>query len=218
MGKYLSLNDTYYRYMLDVSFRDTDLLRRLREETATLERAIYQIPPEQGAFFSLLIKTMRAKRALEIGVFTGYSALVVAQSLPDEGTLIACDVNTEWTGIARRYWQEAGVSHKIDLRIAPALQTLDSLIQTPVEPFDFAFIDADKINTQAYFERCLSLLHPGGLIAVDNAFMDGRVIYPAQWDEGVAAMDQFLRTVKDDERVEVSLVPIGDGVLLASKR
>lgn len=218
MGKYLSLNDTYYRYMLDVSFRDTDVLRRLREETAALERALYQIPPEQGAFFSLLIKAMRAKRALEIGVFTGYSALVVAQSLPDEGTLIACDVNTEWTGIARRYWQEAGVSHKIDLRIAPALQTLDSLIQTLVEPFDFAFIDADKINTQAYFERCLSLLHPGGLIAVDNAFMDGRVIYPDQWDEGVAAMDKFLRTVKEDPRVEVSLVPIGDGVLLASKR
>ncbi len=206
-------------YVRGASLRESEILRRLREETAAHPRASMQISPEQGQFMALLIHMLRARRTLEIGVFTGYSALTVALALPEDGRLIACDVSEEYTSVARRYWREAGVERKIDLRLRPALQTLDDLIALgQAGSFDFAFIDADKENYENYYERCLTLLRPGGLIAVDNVLWSGRVIDPADQDADTRAIRAFNKKVKSDERVWLSLLPIRDGLTLACKK
>lgn len=213
------LTDEVYEYLVDVSAREPEVLRRLREETAGLEQAAMQIGPEQGALMALLIELIGARRVLEIGTFTGYSALVMARVLPDDGRIVACDVSEEWTKVARRYWAEAGVAHKIDLRLAPALETLDTLLaEGAAGTFDFVFIDADKQRYDAYYEKCLELLRVGGLVAIDNVLWSGRVADPEVTDEETVALRALNAKLRDDERVSLSLVPIGDGLTLAMKR
>jgi caffeoyl-CoA O-methyltransferase len=215
----ISLTDSLYEYLLSVSLREPDLLRQLREETATDPSARMQISPEQGQFMALLARLMGARRCLEIGVFTGYSSLAVALALPDDGRILACDVSERWTAVARRYWAAAGVAHKIELRLATALETLDRLTGSGASgTFDFAFIDADKENYLGYYERVLGLLRPGGLIVVDNTLWSGRVADPENVEADTVAMRHFNERLHRDERVDLSLVPIGDGLTLARKR
>lgn len=216
--KTFTLSDELHAYVLDVGVREPELFARLREETAALPNARMQISPEQGQFMGLLVKLLGARRALEIGVFTGYSALWVATALPVEGELVACDVSEEYTRAARRYWHEAGVEGKITLRIGHALRTLEALLQEgQASSFDFVFIDADKGNYWDYFERSLQLLRQGGLITVDNVLWSGRVADPREMEEDTVAIRQFNARLKDDPRVAISLVPIGDGLTLAVK-
>ena len=216
--KTLGLPDALREYLLAVSVREPDILKRLREETAQLPNATMQISPEQGQFMSLLVQMIGARKALEVGVFTGYSSLRVAMALPADGRLVACDVNQEWTSIARRYWKEAGVAQKINLRIAPALETLDALLASGEGgTFDFAFIDADKENYIRYYEKVLQLIRPGGLITVDNVLWEGKVADPASDDPHAQAIRAFNEHLKNDRRVVVSLLPIGDGLTLALK-
>lgn len=216
--KTITLSDDLYEYMLKVSLREPDLLRQLREETAKDEMARMQISPEQGQFMSLLVKMLGTKRTLEVGVFTGYSSLCIALALPPEGKIIACDVSEKWTAIARRYWKEAGVSNKIDLHLAPALQTLDGLLKKGKRAqFDFAFIDADKENYIPYYERVLELVRVGGLIAIDNVFWSGRVADAKNQEKDTNAVRAFNDHLKNDQRVALSLVPISDGLTLALK-
>jgi predicted O-methyltransferase YrrM len=198
--------------------RESALARRLREETARLPQAGMQIGPDQAAFLALLARSIGARRALEIGTFTGYSALAVAAALPPDGRLVCCDVNAEWTAIARRYWAQAGLAERIELRLAPALDTLAALRAEHAEPFDFAFIDADKASYDAYYEACLALLRPGGLIALDNVLWSGRVADPAQTDADTVALRALNAKIRDDARVDASLLSLGDGVMLVRKR
>lgn len=192
---------------------------RLRAETALLPRAVMQIGHEQARFMQLLLRLSGARRTVEIGVFTGYSALITAEALPEDGRVIACDINAEWTTLAQRYWAEAGVAHKIDLRLAPALQTLDALIAAGEEgAFDFAFIDADKGNGINYYERCLRLLRPGGLVALDNALWDGLTADPAAGDADTLAIRALNAHIASDPRVDACLAVCGDGLHLARKR
>ncbi len=215
----LTIDDALWDYMRRITLREPPILRRLREETAKLPQANMQISPEQGQFMALLIHLMGARKTLEVGVFTGYSSLAVALALPDDGRIIACDVNEEWTAIARRYWREAGVERKIDLRLRPALETLDDLIATGQGGrFDFAFIDADKENYANYFERALVLVRPGGLIAIDNVLWYGRVIDPKVKDTDTRAIRAFNEKLHGDERVWLSMLPIRDGLTLACKK
>ncbi|MGD2045845.1 MAG: class I SAM-dependent methyltransferase [Gemmatimonadota bacterium] len=214
-----NLSDELQRYLLDVSLRDRDVLRRLRHETAHLERSNMQIGADQGQLMGLLLELIEARRVLEVGTFTGYSALAMALALPEDGSIVACDVSEEWTSIGRRYWEEAGVADKIDLRLAPAAETLQSLLDEGAEgTFDFAFIDADKSGYDTYYELALRLLRPGGLVAVDNTLWEGKVADPAETDEDTEAIRAFNLKVHDDERVSLSLVPIGDGLTLLRKR
>jgi predicted O-methyltransferase YrrM len=214
----LTLDEDLHRYMVDVSLRETPIRRRLREETAKLEPARMQIAPEQGQLMALLVSLMGARNTLEVGVFTGYSALCVAEALPDDGHIIACDVSEEWTSVARRYWKEAGVEGKIELKLAPAVESLTSLIEKGKEgQFDFAFIDADKGNYATYFDRCLELLRPGGLIAVDNTLWSGRVIDSADQSNDTKVLRAFNEALRNDSRIALSMVPIGDGLTLALK-
>jgi predicted O-methyltransferase YrrM len=213
------LSDELYQYLLDVSLRDRDVLRRLREETAGMEHSRMQIGPDQGQLMALLVELVGAKNALEIGTFTGYSALVVALSLPEDGRLVACDLSEEWTSVGRRYWEEAGVADRIDLRLGPAADTLRELLDEGwAGGFDFAFIDADKGGYETYYERTLELLRPGGLVAIDNTLWEGKVVEPAVHDTDTEAIRAFNLKLRDDERVTLSLVPIGDGLTLARKR
>ncbi|MEM1252874.1 MAG: class I SAM-dependent methyltransferase [Cyanobacteria bacterium P01_H01_bin.21] len=216
----LNLNENLYNYLLSVGVRDSEILKQLREENAQHPRAVMQIAPEQGQFMGLLIQLLGVKKALEVGVFTGYSSLVVAMALPEDGRLIACDISDEYTQMARKYWEKAGVAHKIDLRIAPALETLDQLItEGHSNSFDFAFIDADKSNYDNYYERALQLVRPGGLIAVDNVLWSGRVVNPVdEQDNRTKRIDALNQKIHRDERVSMSLVPIADGLMLAMKR
>ena len=214
----LNLDDTVYRYLLDVSLREHPLQAELRAAMRGHPQANMQIAPEQGQFMAMLVKLIGARRTLEIGVFTGYSALAVALALPPEGRVVACDINPEFTDIARGFWQRAGVADKIDLRLAPAAATLDALIGAGQSgTFDFAFIDADKTGYDAYYERCLALLRPGGLIAIDNVLWNGRVARPAE-DDDTAALQALNLKLRDDSRIDLSMVPIGDGLTLALKR
>jgi caffeoyl-CoA O-methyltransferase len=184
-----------------------------------MKHAGMQISPEQGQFMALLVKLIGARRTLEIGVFTGYSALSVALALPDDGKIVACDVNEEWTTMARKFWQKAGVAHRIDLRLAPALQTLDALLaEGGAGQYDFAFIDADKTGYAAYYERCLQLMRRGGLIAVDNTLWSGSVVDPSVQDDDTRALRAFNDQLHGDERIDLSLLPVGDGLTLARKR
>jgi predicted O-methyltransferase YrrM len=206
-------------YIRSVSLREPDLLRRLREETAPRADATMQLSPEQGQFLGMLVRMTGARRALEVGVFTGLSSLHVALAMPADGRLIACDVNAETTAIAQRYWREAGVADKIELRIAPAVETLDALLQDgAAETFDFAFVDADKENYERYYDRVLKLLRQGGLAAFDNVLWHGTVIDDAVQDKDTRAIREFNAKLHLDERVWLSLVAIGDGLTLALKR
>ena len=212
------LTDRLYDYLLATSLREPAVLRRLREETAALPQANMQIAPEQGQFMALLVALIGARRTLEVGTFTGYSALVVALALPAEGRVIACDVSEKFTAVARRYWAEAGVADKIDLRLAPAVETLDGLLaEGAAGGFDFIFIDADKETYDSYYERGLELLRPGGLIAVDNVLWSGAVADESRQDEDTRAIRALNAKLLRDRRVAISLVPIGDGLMLARK-
>jgi len=214
----LSLDDGLYQYLVDHSLREHPAQQALREATATHAHSSMQISPEQGQFMALLVKLTGARRAIEIGVFTGYSALTVALALPDDGRLLACDISDEYTRTAKPYWQQAGVAHKIDLQLAPALSTLDAqLAAGAAGQYDFAFIDADKTSYDAYYECCLRLLRPGGLIAIDNTLWSGSVALPAK-DADTAALQQLNAKLHHDERVDLSLLPVGDGLTLARKR
>ena len=215
----IDLTDSLYDYLLSVSLRETDLQRRLREETAALPMARMQISPEQGQFMALLARLTDARRCLEVGVFTGYSSLAVALALPDDGRIVACDLSEEWTAIARRYWAEAGVAGRIDLRLAPALDTLDALVAAGgAGTYDLAFIDADKTAYLDYYERALLLLRPGGLLMTDNTLWSGRVADPEVGDADTVALRHYNEHLHRDARVDLSLVPIGDGLTLARKR
>ena len=214
----IGLSDALRDYLVDVSVRESQAQRRLREETASLDRAGMQISPEQGQLMRLLVRLIGARRAIEIGVFTGYSALSVALALPEDGELIACDVDEEWTAVARRYWAEAGVASKIRLALAPALETLDALLADGrAGEFDLAFIDADKTGYDRYYERCLDLLRPGGLVLIDNVLWGGAVIDPDDDSEDTAAIRALNAKLKDDARVDACMVPVGDGLTLARK-
>jgi len=217
-SKSLELTRELRGYLLDTC-REPELFQQLRAETATLPNASMQISPEQGRLMMLLVELIGCRRALEIGTFTGYSALCVASAMPSDGRLTACDLSEEWTAIARRYWSQAGIADKIDLRIGPALDTLDALLADGAgASFDFAFIDADKSNYMNYYERVLNLLRPGGLLAIDNAFWSGRVADANVNDESTVAIRTLNRALCDDQRVTTSLVPIGDGLMLARRR
>ena len=207
------------RYVMETMARDTDVERALREETARLPNARMQIGRDQAALFTLLVRAIGARRAVEVGTFTGMSALAVARGLPEDGLLIACDVNREWTDIARRHWQAAGVAARIDLRLAPAEDTLRSLVDEAPGTFDFAFIDADKESYPRYYELCLALLRPGGLLALDNMLWSGRVAAePALMDEETRTLHALNQRIRDDARVDAVLLSVGDGVQLVRKR
>ncbi len=215
----INLDQPLYDYLLDVSLREAPILKALREETAADPMHNMQIAPEQGQFMALLAGLLDARRYLEVGVFTGYSSLAVGLALPEDGEIVACDISEEWTGIARRYWSEAGLHDRIHLHLAPARETLQGLLEKGrAEQFDFAFIDADKESYADYFELVLQLVRRGGLIAIDNVLWGGAVIDPDKKDADTEAIRQFNRSLYEDTRVDISLVPIGDGLTLARKK
>jgi predicted O-methyltransferase YrrM len=215
-NKTLGLSDELAAYVVDVGAREPDVLARLREETTALPQRDMQVAPEQGAFLALLAELVGARRCIEVGTFTGYSSTAVALALPDDGRLVCCDVSEEWTSVARKYWREAGVADKIDLRLAPATETLDQLLADGEGSYDFAFVDADKSGYDAYYERLLRLVRPGGLIVLDNMLRRGEVLDPDDDDtRAIAALNQKLAT---DERITLCLLPVADGVTLARRR
>lgn len=217
--KTLKLTDNLYEYLIQNSVKETKEQELLRTLTSSMERASMQIAPEQAQFFQVLVRAMGAKKTLEIGVFTGYSALAVALALPDDGRLFALDINPEWTDIALKFWRMAGIAQKITLKLAPAIETLDSLLSSGNrETFDFAFIDADKENIEAYFERCLELLRPGGVIAIDNVLCSGAVTDTSNREPNVIALREFNRRRSYDDRIMLSMIALGDGVSLAVKK
>ena len=212
--RHLEISDALYEYVVAMGTRETREQRELRAETGGLPMGGMQIGADQGALLQALVRILRAKRCIEVGTFTGYSALSVALALPEDGKIVCCDVSEEWTSIARRYWKKAGVEAKIDLRIAPALETLAKL----KGKYDFAFIDADKPSYWKYYERCLELLREGGLVAIDNTLWGGSVIQRGDRSESTVALREFNERVAQDRRVDIALVPIGDGLTLAVKR
>ncbi|MEK6281405.1 MAG: class I SAM-dependent methyltransferase [Acidobacteriota bacterium] len=219
MSRYFPIDERGYQYLVNTSVREPEVARRLREETQEMENAQMQIGPDQGQFMQLLVQLLGARKTLEVGVFTGYSSLWVALGLPDDGRIVACDVSEEYTKVARRYWAEAGVSGKIDLRIRPALDTLDDLLSSgEVGTFDFAFIDADKTSYENYYERALQLLRKGGLIAIDNTIWSGKVADPNAQDADTVAIRRLNERLFHDERVTLSMLTVGDGLTLALKR
>lgn len=218
-GKTIRMDDRLYEYLLQVSLREPPLWARLREETAQLPMARMQIAPEQGQFMALLTRLLGVRRALEVGVFTGYSSLCVADAMAADGRLIACDTSEEWTAVARRYWAEAGVADRIDLRLAPALQTMDELLQQgEAGRFDLVFIDADKTNYDGYYERALQLLRTGGVVVLDNVLWSGQVADEAVQDDDTMALRRLNEKIHTDERVDLSMLPMADGITLARKR
>ncbi len=220
MSRYEGLIDpAILDYVLKTSVHEPDLLARLRRETASHPRVNFQIPPEQGQFLRVLIKMTGARRAIEVGVFTGYSSTSIGMALPPDGKLVACDISEEYTSIARRYWAEAGIADKVDLRLGPAKDTLDALIASGESgSFDFAFIDADKTGYRGYYEQCLTLLRPGGVIALDNMLFSGRAMHPPPGDADSYAISQMNPFIGQDVRVDAMLLPFGDGLTLAVKR
>lgn len=208
-----------YDYVVRVGVREPDVLRRLHEETAALPDAEMMIPPEQGQFLNLLVMMINAKKTLDVGVFTGYSSLWTALALPENGQLFGCDVSDEWTTIAQRYWREAGVSHKCHLRLGPASETLDTLIRESHEnTFDFAFIDADKVNYDNYYEKVLKLVRPGGVIAIDNVFRSGEVLDATVQEPGTVSVTALNEKLCRDERISLAMLTVADGLTLAVKR
>lgn len=213
------LTDDLYKYLLAHSVREPPVLARLRELTAKMPNSTMQISPDQGQFMALLARLIAARRCIEVGTFTGYSSLAVALALPPDGSIIACDINSETSAIAQRFWQEAGVEKKVQLRLQPALKTLDELLANGgANLFDFAFVDADKEGYRAYYDKLLELIRPGGLIAVDNTLWGGQVANPRDNDSATVALRAFNDYVHRDERVDLALVPIGDGLTLLRKR
>lgn len=219
-NQFLALTETLYAYIKENSLRESDVLRRLREETqATNPQAIMSISPVQGQFMMLLLKLIGAKKTLEVGVFTGYSSLCTALTIPADGHIFACDVSEEWTSVARRYWAEAGVADKITLKLAPAVETLDALLADGhAGTFDFAFIDADKSNYDAYYERALRLVRKGGLLVFDNMLWYGKVADESVTDADTVALRSLNAKLHQDERVFTSLIGVGDGMNLAIKQ
>lgn len=218
-NKTIGISDELAAYVVKVGTREPDVLARLREETAAIPQHGMQIAPEEGAFLAMLVELTGARRYIEIGTFTGYSSTAVALALPADGQLVCCDVSEEWTSMARRYWAEAGVAAKIDLRIAPAVETLDQLIADGEEAtYDFAFVDADKTGYDGYYERLLRLLRPGGLIAFDNTLWGGAVLDEDTEDEDTRALQALNLKLADDERITLCLLPVADGVTLARRR
>jgi predicted O-methyltransferase YrrM len=215
----IPMTDRLYDYLLKVSLREPPLLAALREETAKMPMAGMQISPEQGQFMGLLAELIGARKAIEVGTFTGYSALCVAQALPPDGKLVACDISEEFTSVARRYWAKSGIGDRIELRLAPALDTLKSLLAGGgAGSFDFAFIDADKTQYDAYYEAILKLLRPGGLITIDNVLWSGAVADGRKRDADTLALRALNEKLKTDKRISLSMLPIGDGLTLARKR
>jgi predicted O-methyltransferase YrrM len=213
------IGEELHRHLLETTIRDMDVLQALRAKTAEMAEGGMQISPEQGQFMQFLIKAIGAKRALEIGTFTGYSALVVALALPEDGRLVACDVSDDYTSVGRPYWQKAGVEHKIDLRLGPGIESLQRMIDNgDANSFDFAFIDADKPNYEHYYELCLQLVRPGGVISIDNTLWGGRIADHTAQDESTRVIRSLNQKIRNDRRVDMSLVPIGDGLMLACKR
>jgi predicted O-methyltransferase YrrM len=215
----LQITDELHRYLVDHSVREPDVLARLRDATASLPQAQMQIGPEQGQLMALLAKLVGAKRCIEVGVFTGYSSLAVALALPQDGRILACDVSEQWTAIARRFWREAGVEHKIELKLQPAVRTLEELLAAgEASRYDFAFVDADKPAYDTYYELLLKLLRPGGLMALDNTLWSGAVADPNEREPNAVALRALNEKLHRDERIDLSLLPIGDGLTLARKR
>lgn len=215
----LNLDDDLYRYLIDVSLRETPLLARLREETAALPTARWQIAPEQGQFMAMLVRLTGARRILEVGTFTGYSALVMAEAMPADGRILCSDLPGDYNAVARRYWQEAGVEARIDLQLAPALETLGRLEREgQADSFDLIFIDADKANYPAYLEHALALVRSGGLVLFDNVLWSGRVLEANPDSADTRAIQALNRALKSDARIDLSLLPIGDGLTLCRKR
>jgi predicted O-methyltransferase YrrM len=218
-NKTMGISDELAAYLVRVGTRESDILARLREETAAIPQHDMQIAPEEGAFLALLVELIGARRCIEVGTFTGYSSTAIALVLPPEGRLICCDISAEWTSLARKYWNEAGIAGKIDLRIAPAAETLDQLLADGEEDaFDFAFIDADKAGYDGYYERVLRLVRPGGLIALDNTLWGGEVLNHDADDEDTRALQALNAKLANDERVTLCLLPVADGVTLARRR
>jgi predicted O-methyltransferase YrrM len=218
-NKTIGLSDELQEYVVQVGVREPEVLARLRAETAAIPEYGMQVSADEGAFLAMLVELMGARRCIEVGTFTGYSSTAVALALPPDGRLTCCDVSEEWTTVARRYWAEAGVTDKIDLRLAPAVETLDDLIAAGGEAtYDFAFVDADKPGYAAYYERLLRLVRPGGLIAFDNTLWDGRVVDPDADDADTVAIRELNAMLADDERVSLCLLPVADGVTLARRR
>ena len=214
-----ALTDALHDYLLAHGVRETEVMRRLRAETARHEWAVMQISPEQGALMALLVELSGARRALEIGVFTGYSALVVAQAMGPEGRLTALDVNANYAATARRFWAEAGLAERIELRLGDARESLAALRAEGREGvYDFAFIDADKSGYDAYYEHCLALLRPGGLVLIDNSFHMGQVAERERWSENTHVVDALNKKIRDDARVTIAMLPLGDGLTLCRKR
>ena len=214
----IDLDDTLYQYLLDHSLREHPEQAALREATRTHPRGGMQISPEQGQFMTLLVKLVGARRTIEVGTFTGYSALTVALALPPDGKILACDISDEYTSIGKPYWERAGVADRIDLVIAPAVQTLDARITAgEAGDYDFAFIDADKTGYDDYYERCLQLIRQGGLMAFDNTLWGGAVANPAD-DDDTRALQALNDKLHRDERIDIAMLPIGDGLTLARKR
>ena len=215
----IGLSDELATYVREVGVREPDVLARLREETATLPRHGMQIAPEEGAFLAMLVELLGARRCIEVGTFTGYSSLAVALALPEDGSLVCCDVSEEWTSMARRAWEQAGVADRIDLRIAPASETLDQLIAAGQQAtYDFAFVDADKSGYDGYYEQLLQLVRPGGLIAFDNTLWGGDVLDEDSDDEDTRALRALNVKLSTDDRISLCLLPVADGVTLARKR
>ena len=215
----INLSDGLYDYLLANSLREPKVLAELRAETAALPEHVMQISPEQGQFMALLIRLMAARRVLEVGTFTGYSSTAMAMALPADGRILCCDVNETYTAVARKAWQKAGVADKITLKLAPALETLDAEIKAGRGGhYDFCFIDADKANYDGYYERALVLLRPGGLVAIDNVLWSGAVADPGDQSEDTVAIRKLNAKLSQDRRVDLSLLPLGDGLTLAMKR
>jgi O-methyltransferase len=215
----IGLDERLHAYLLEVGVREPEVLRRLREETAALPEHGMQIAPEEGAFLAFLVRVIGARRILEIGTFTGYSSTAMALALPPDGRIVCCDVSREWTDVARRAWTDAGVADRVDLRLGPALETLDQLLATgEAGSFDLAFIDADKGSYAGYYEAALRLVRSGGLIAIDNVLWSGRVADPSDTDENTNAIRALNDAIAADERVDVAMVPIADGLTLARVR
>ena len=215
-----SITESVYDYLLSVSLREADVLGELRDETVSHPNANMQISPEKGQFMQMLVRLIGAKKVVEVGVFTGYSSLAVALALPETGRIVACDISEEYTSIAQRYWEKAGITDRVDLRLAPAVETLHHLLKhdQAAETFDMAFIDADKESYLLYYERILRLLRPGGLMLVDNVLWSGLPADPEHHDSNTDAIREFNAFLFQDEGIDLSLLPLADGLTLARKR
>ncbi len=219
MSKTAGLGDDLHDYLVAVSAREPDILVRLREETSSMQWSTMQISPDQGALLQMLVRLAGIRRHLEIGVYTGYSSLAVALALPGDGRITACDINEAWTAIAMRYWRQAGMAERIDLRLGPAVETLDGLLAEGAgDSYDSAFIDADKVGYDGYFERCMKLVRPGGLIMIDNVLWSGRVIDPGDDSADTLAIRALNAKLRDDDRIDLCMLPIADGLTLARRR